>query len=54
MARALGALVRFVIGIICITVVMRFFGVTWGDIGSIAQDGFRTLFETAKVVKGYM
>ena len=52
--RSIHIAVRFLVGIISITIFIGIFGYSWADVGSIIGDGLKDLIEMVGIVKRFI
>lgn len=54
MGRALHNLLRFLIGVVAMTLLLHFFGLSWTEVGRMTAEGLRGIFEVLGVLKENM
>lgn len=53
MGRTLHTIIRFLVGIIAITFMLHFFGITWTDLGKMTAEGLRGIFDILGILKDF-
>ena len=51
MGRGMHIILRFLVGIITITLMLKFFGLSWAELGKMTADGLKGILEIANELK---
>lgn len=54
MARSMHIVLRFVTGIVCTALVLKFIGITWADVDFFVKHGLGTFFEVVRQFKQFV
>lgn len=53
MGRTLHVILRFLVGIVAITIMLHFFGLSWTDIGRMTAEGLHGIFDILNSLKEF-